>query len=71
MKRYKVTKTYIIQAENDLHLQVILNNLALNYIERYCIAQDIKPLRNRAQKKRWNPWLAAFGRNLKYLVVGK
>ena len=71
MKRYKVTKTYIIQAEDDLHLQVILNNGAVNSIERYRIEQDIKPLRKRAQKKRWNPWLAAFGRNLKYLFVGK
>jgi hypothetical protein len=55
MKKYKVVKTYIIQAEDDIHLKAILLNGAVNSIERYRISQDIIKLRTAAVKKGWKP----------------
>jgi hypothetical protein len=71
MKRYKVIKTYIIQAQDELHLHAILRAGEMNAMEQYRKEQEIKLLPKRVQKKRWNPWVAQFGRELRYLVLGK
>ncbi len=70
MKKYKVTKTYIIHAEDDIHLQAILRNGAVNAIERYRISQDIRKLPQRAVKKGWQLWILGFAKELRYLALG-
>ena len=77
MKQYEVTKKYIIKAQDETHLRVKLFNASfppITPIERYLVRQTYKELREvprRARKKRWNPWVATFASQLKYLVMGK
>jgi hypothetical protein len=71
LKKYIVTKTYSIQAEDDLQLHAILRTGELNAIERYRTQQDIKLIPKRAKKKGWQLWVAAVTRQLKYLVIGQ
>jgi hypothetical protein len=71
MKTYTVTKTYRIHAQDDIHLHAILRAGEMNAMERYRTEQEIKRIPKRTAKKRWNPWLAQFGSQMKYLVIGK
>ena len=71
MRKYKVTKTYLIHAQDELQLHAILRTGEMNAIEQYRTEQEIKLIPKRTTKKRWNPWLAQFASQLKYLVVGK
>jgi len=71
MKKYKVIKTYIILAEDDIHLHAILRTGEMNPIERYRSSQDIIRLARRAKKKGWQLWILAFAKQLRYLVFGR
>ena len=71
MKRYKVVKTYMLEAEDDIHLHAILRTGELNPIERYRSGQDITRLPRRVKKKGWQLWILGFAKQLKFLVFGR
>ncbi len=77
MKRYEVTTTYIIEAADETHLQVILYNATKFPSTRYewqLVKKSHKELpktRRRAGITYHNRWLLGFGRQVRYLLLGK
>ena len=77
MKRYEVTTTYIIEANDETHLQVILYNATKfpsirnewQLVKRYY--KELPRRQRKAEIKHRNRWLATAVRQLRYLVMGK
>ncbi len=77
MKKYEVTKKYIIEAQDETHLRVKLYN-AYKFpdmaTEWHCVQEYYRELpitQKRARKKGRNAWVAALTSQLKLLVFGK
>ncbi len=77
MKRYEVTRKYIIQAQDETHLRILLFNDARfpgTPIDWYLVREYYKELptvQRRAVKRRRNLWLATVGSQVRYLLLGK
>ena len=77
MKRYEVTRKYILEAQDETHLRVILFNTTKDSrtpIDWYLVSEYYKELpkvQRRAVRKRRNRWLAILSSQVRYLVLGK